>query len=431
MDMRGPRASLVTALLLPACSEPAPTGTLAFSDALTGGLTVVDVATGERRSIATEAGPPGAIALSPEADQIAFSIEPQQWARKVFVADRTTGAVREVRPETGEMSPYFIWGTGGWFFYTSSGGSPGVLIVERGATVGRVVGQYAPWPLVPSPTEPSFAYSDCLTPPVLDVCPRELILESPSGADRRVLASGAMLLEPAAFTPDGGSLLVYEEVAGETHLVVYDVDDVAAARRDLGPVEHYAPSFHEQVGAAAMISADGKEALALRDGALVALALDGSGSRVVHPDGDGRIAHAAFAPSGQVVYVVEVNLNPGSDDIESAQHLYVEHDGARRALLRDAPGCWRAPAISPKGGLVAWSCGEGLVVYALDHDFALRLHDDADVLGFDGNGGGLIVADGATLARIDLDGDVTSFGEHASQFVGSAYVNTPAFDYVP
>src|SRR5688572_18953984 len=108
-----------------ACGDSEPTGVpgslgrLAFSEAGTGRLAILDVATGSRSDLTPALGAPGAIAFEPGGDHVAFSVEPDGVNRHVLIGDTTTGEIREVMPFTGTFMAAFSWGHGGWFTYSS------------------------------------------------------------------------------------------------------------------------------------------------------------------------------------------------------------------------------------------------------------------------------------------------------------------------
>ena len=422
---------LVLIPLAQACGEPEATGrlgTIAFSDLATGDLVVMDVETRRASRVATELAAAGS--LSPDGREAAFAQIPEIPGRHVFVADRATAAAREIRPGTGWYGAAFRWGTGGWFWYVTSedpSGGKGI-VVTPGAVEGRRIGRLDTVTIVASPVAPLLAYADCTTPP--PSCAGELVVEAPDGSDRRVLAVGAV--QPISFTPDGSALVSYELVGGETHVVWRGLD--GASMRDLGPAEGLAPIQYPGRSPATtpLLAPDGSEILTVRTEALVALRLDGGGTRSIV---DERPARAAFTARGAVLYELVVNTTPGSDTPEYLTSLWVEEAGQRRPLRLDDPECV-ASHVSPSGSFVAFGCDGRTVVHAVA-DGSVVLEAEGLAGGFDRLDEGVVTASFEppstyTVHYVRLRGGAAArLGTAGYLLVPRGEVEWPPFDFLP
>src|SRR5262245_20343381 len=172
---------LACTLLMAACGDSEPTGTpgalgrLAFSEAGSGKLVILDLATSVRTELTPGLGAPGAIALEPDGEHVAFSVEPSLGERHVFVGDATTRELHEVVPQTGSFMAGFAWGHGGWFTYASwTTGPQETRLATTTSSETRVIGTEA-WPVYPLPVEAAFLYRQCTAPaPPGENCPDEL-----------------------------------------------------------------------------------------------------------------------------------------------------------------------------------------------------------------------------------------------------------------
>jgi hypothetical protein len=212
-------------------------------------------------------------------------------------------------------------------------------------------------------------------------------VESVVTGERTDLDEGAEV-RPLYFTTDGATLILADQaVADETHLVRLDLD--TGARTDLGPavgsassgggMSHFSPNEAEIVGAAF--------------DTVRAVRLDGGGDRLVWSGTDELTAarSAAFTGAGDVVYVIEENLTPGSDTPDVLDHLWIERGGVSAPLLEDRQHC-NGPTASASGALIAWPCDDGTHVFsAADGVEVLSLPVRGDVLGFDAADRGLVL----------------------------------------
>lgn len=411
---------------LAACAaDPQPQGSLgvvAFSDVSRGEISLVDVETGARRSIDAPLGAPGAFAFSPDGRELAFAVEPHDFERHVFVANVETGAVREVSPETGEYMPWFSWGFGSWFSYSTTTPDHRTVVVTQDAQEGRLVGQSEIGRLVASPIEPIFAYSECVTPPAALGCERQVVVEAADGTMRRVLAPGTFA--PHMFSLDGQKLIGHEVLEDGGHLKVLDVASGAAT--DLGPGSPSLAISASFDGEASLLSPDGTEYLTSVGEALDVVALDGSGRRTIAP----RAQKAAFTTRGDLIYEVEEPLLSDGDGIRSRLYVHrVDRD------LEIHMGIHCQTHVSASGSRLAHDCGDGVSVISLVDDTVQPPSDWDGVLGFTPGDEGLVVTTRSTapivysLAHVGSDGTTTPLGEAALADEEGRIVPVPLYAY--
>lgn len=424
------RAALAL-VALAACDAADGPGLLAFSEADTGALVVVAIPSGERTHTLSPPGAPGALALSPDRARIAYAVEPVLGDRRVLVGELATDQHREVGV-TGELTPAFTWGAGGWFFYgTVIDDVNGTAIVDGDAGPARALpGAFlASGSELASPTEPRIVYvqhDDAMDGD------RQLVSERADGSQRRVLATAAEII-PVAFTPDGERVLAYEARADGLHLVARAV--ASGAEVDLGPAQPIGGNHELPRRGPPPVSADGREVLTLRGGALVALRVDGLGARAI---ADVAPRYAGFTGAGDVVFVVERNLS--DDDVPDYHHdLHLEHAGTVTALELDRRGWCEPPTVAADGGRLAWACSEVLSIIALPGG-AVEHEDRAprglpEVLGFDRDGSGIVIArhrpPGYTLHYTAVDGTERHLGDAGYGDTPAGIVEGPPFSFVP
>lgn len=423
-------ACLVLALAI-GC-DTAPTApdesVVAFSESGTGKLGVVGVPSGTRLQVLEPTGSPGAISVSPDRTQVAFSVEPELFARHVHVGDVATGLIREVTPQTGQSSADFRWGVGGWFRYYSPSG---ILVAEPGSTTARLLGTSTVdlGNELASPTEPRIAYTECSSGSGYE-CPRQLVSERIDGSQRTVIAMTDGLLWPLAFTHDGTGILVYEERADGYHLIVRAVS--TGAETDLGVAD---PTLAQSWAADGItpISPDGLEVLTVRGPSLIARKLDGTGERLI---ANALPARAGFTGAGDVVYELERNLST-THEPDVRHDLVLARGGTSLVLATDEQDCWPS-FTSPGGEHVAWDCSSGISVFRLADGTVERTDADGVVLGFDRDDLGMVTAHstgaGPLTYRITYtthDGDVLALGNVWYQDTPLGFADWRPFSFRP
>jgi hypothetical protein len=429
---------LVTAVLLAACDSTASRGTLgtvALSEAGSGELRIVDVETGATlQRIARRAGPPGAIAMSPDGTHVAYAVEPELFDRRVRVADVASGDVLEVEPGTGQMMPFFRWGGPGWFTYARyEGGNASSWLAGTDTGDARQLGAFENGVPLGSPDGAWLARAECETVP-MPTCARTLVVERPDGSEARVLARGVLDLALVGWSPDGTRLFGIEDVGGAGHLVARDA--LTGAALDLGE----AGSIHDWPvwfpTHASSISPDGGEVLVRRAGELTAVRTDGSGARGF--DGTASISRAGFSARGDVIWQVDENLTPGDDTPEYEYTVFVADAGGTRVLHPADRGC-QAATLSPSGALLALACGDRIVVRRVDDGTMVGELDGRDALGFVPGEVGLVVSratgesDRFEVWYTPLGGNPRLLGAvgYLDAGDGQSVVEWPPFAYAP
>lgn len=388
----------VTVCVASACGDdgvraPGSLGRLAFSEAETGLLVILDVATGARNEIDPLLGAPGGIALQPDGPHIAFATQTDGVNRHVMIGHTETLAVREITPMPGGSSSYFTWGRGGWFTFDRYGSAgPGTWLATTDSTEVRLLDGEFPPALLASPIDATLVHSVCTgAVPPGDACPAELVLEDAAGTMRRVIATG-FGFSPIAFVDDGASIAVYEERDGVTHLVVHDLT-AARPSRDLGAFG--LPFWRWEHGRGlSVVSPDGAEILTThgaspRGADLVVVPLDGGAPRTIASD---FVERAGFTAAGDVLWEHTVNHTPGSDTPDLEYRLFLTRGGTDVELRVGERDCWPAD-VSSSGLLTAWSCGNSMLIFALDEPALLEdLPGGGLVVGFAPNDTGTLIA---------------------------------------
>lgn len=427
-------ATAVVACALWSCASPAATdsGVIAFSETGTGALVVAKVPSGERLAVLAPDGSPGALAIAPDRSQIAFAVEPELFTRRVFVGDIADGTTREVTPGTGEMMPEFRWGGDWFYYYVANGNDFATIVVPPGASAGRELGvsEVDGANEAVSPTQSTIAYTECSSGTGY-TCPRELVVESVDGTGRTTIGMAAMIFV-VAYTPDGRSVISYEQQtdADAFHLIRRDVELGTAT--DLGPAE---PALTQswQPGGASLLSPDGTEILTARDGALVAIRLDGSGSRVI---ADVAPTRAGFTGRGDVVGETERDLS--TTDVGDLRYdLRVYSGGASVDLWIDQQQCNWPWSVSPDGEYVAWTCFATLSLFHLPDGALVRTGPPTiSILGYDRDDLGVVTAEPTDSRRYDLyytthSGERTPLGHAWYQDTPMGNVEWPPFSFAP
>lgn len=397
-------------------------GRVAFSEADTGALVVVDVETGARVERTFAQGAPGWISLEPSGGHIAFSLGAD---RNVFVADSASGEAIGVTPPTGIFVPTFWWGVGGWFTYVRQAGGPAPEL--RLATVAggesSVIAQW--WPAVPSVTDDSYVVSRCTSVPSSGYCPAELVFgHGLDPAASRVVTSGPWM-RIVEWIEARGEVVGYEP-SGETWLLVV-IDVETGARRELGS---YSPVLEENGFGLGLsdLSPDGAELLTYDGTDIVAVRLDGTGSR---PIAEGLPARVGFTSRGDLI--IERTTNVGSGDVvQYLYDLFVVRDGEVVQMVDHVRYCSWPAHVAPDGGTVAWSCEGGTKIFSLPDGALVAEHPGGDILGFTPDGTGIVATEyseaGVELAHWPRGGASRSLGRIA---YGDPSLGWPLASYSP
>lgn len=431
-----------TACIASACGDdsvrPAGSlGRLAFSEADSGRLVVLDVATGRRTELTPPLGAPGGISLQPDGPGVAFASEPDGVNRHVMLGDTETLAMHEVTPFLGTTAPDFTWGPGGWFTFSRSAVvGTGTWLAMNETTEARLVDGEFPPTLLASPIDATFVHGVCTgAVPPGEACPAELVLEDAAGTMRRVIATG-FGFNPIAFLDNGASIVVYQELEGATHVVVHDLTSTRPSR-DLGA--YGLPFWRREHGRGLSdVSPDGAELLTTHGpsqyGAdLVVLPLDGGNPRTIASN---NVVRAGFTATGAVLWEHTVNHTPESDTPDLEYRLFLTRGGADVELRVGERGCLPAD-VSVSGQSAAWVCGGRALLFALDEPTLLdEFMDAGGVVGFAPDDAGTLIAHfGAsdlwpyTIAFHPRAGSPFDLGRAADGQTDRGYVHSPPFDY--
>jgi len=403
---------------------------VAYSENGTGDLVVATIPSGERIATLAPSGSPGSLSVSPDRRQVAFAVEPE-FVRHVFVADITAAAIREILPGTGGMMPSFQWG-GDWFdYYIEAGGVFRTVVAEAGASVARSLGDDTVDVAgeIVSRTPPRIAYTECSSGSGFS-CPRQLVVENVDGTDQAVIGMAPMIV-PVAFTPDGQTVITYEQQADGEHLVARDAN--LGQPTDLGladPLEVELP----RPGGVSPISPDGTEVLTGRNGLLMAVRIDGTGARMI---ADALPTRAGFTSRGDVLCETVRDLS--TTDVGDLRYdLQLYSDGDLVDLWLDQQQCQTPWFASPDGEYVAWSCWDTLSVFHLPDGAIARTGPPAvSILGYDRLDEGLVTAEFTPTSLIyslyytTHDGIRTAIGEAWYLDTPLGNVEWPPFSFAP
>jgi hypothetical protein len=422
------RAAVALTVVLAGCDpqsgERGPLGSLAVVLEPDGAIAWVDVASGDSRVVVAGPGPRGSLALSFDGAAIAFAAADDfALNRFVFAVDVASENVREVFPPTGAFMPSFEWLRSGWFSYPfDAGGAWRTAIVGPGQSEARLIGTRNFARIDESPVTTAIAYMDCVVQ-MQGRCLLDLVIEDPDGTNRVVLATGVIGSTPR-FTPDGLAVVYAAEVAGASHVMVQSISGGAAD--DLGAGQPSTFLDYTSVPGGLRFSPCGEEVLTYRDGALVALSLDGAGQRVISEE---WVRRAAFTGSGDVVFELEINTEVPPDDTPEYEYssFVVSPNGDIRPLRENDPTCELAH-VAASGDYVAYSCADA-PVHRIDGSHVVNA-GGYYVLGFDKGEQGVVVADPSTteVRYVPLDGGPPRV---VSQFHSGAGGEWPPFAYAP
>lgn len=402
-----------------------PTGTVALAAAGTGALAVVDVRTGDTRTLVDSGGPFGSIAVAVDGSAVAYSrSDIGVLDREVLITDLAAADTRSIFPSTGQFMPSFNWLRSGWMWYPfASGFAFQTALVGPGRTDARLIGGRSFARVDESPDGELIAYADCVEQ-VQGRCLDDLVVEAPDGGNRTVLSSG-LSISPPRFTPDGNAVAYAATAGAELRLMLQPIGGGAAI--DLGPVMGTTLYEYDSIPGGSVFAPDGSEILAYRGGGLVAIALDGSGARSITP----QYAHsAAFTATGDVVYELAINTEDPPDDTPMFEYssFVVTGDGASSALRQNDLSCGLT-RISPSGALVSYGC-PGLPIHRIDGSL-VREAEGSLLLGFDATETGVVIADqiAGVIRYVPVNGG-------SERVLGSFLtepnaVEWPPFDYAP
>lgn len=413
--------ALVSSVPMPlaACDEPrfgqpGELGHLAYSEAGTGTVMVIDVATGAKHSVSDGNGPHGSLSMSPDGKSIAFTYNhSEQLKRDVFVADIGSGEVRAITPGTGQFMPDLRWLRSGWLWYPYTQQNLFLrAAVGPQMTEARTVGGASTGALAESPVDTQIAYVDGASPQQF------LVVEEPNGASRHLYP-----VRPSSrhtiFTPDGKHLVFAREaglwlVSLETELLV-----------DLGPAND--TRFSSGIEGTSIFSPDGTEILVRRGQQLVAVKLDASSERVIAS----RAADGGFTSHGDIVYADFINTEDPPDDTPEFVYsaFVVNSNGRAQALFEQSPDCG-VSRVSESGAFIGVTCRHDDRTQVFQTDGTLTFESDAGgLVGFDELETG-VVLHGSVFVYATLDGNTTR-PLAGTETYGGTSVEQPRFDYVP
>jgi len=368
------------------------TGTVIYSEANTGHLHAVDVASGEDRLI-DDGGAFGSLSMAADREHVAYVgtdgvVRVTDLRGNITALELPNGST----PHTG-CGPGPTWGPNNSLTYCiyDEGFSSFGFVPAPGAPVRKLIA----YEVAVSNDAAAIVYQR------RDVDPTQLgdvVVENADGSGQRVLARS--IIERAfMFTPDGLHVVAVAENPVAFHVVMHTLADGAVT--ELGPGDLPRP-----IAGGSSFSPDGSELLAVLGSELVAVQPTTGARRHFATLGAGvTIGSAAFIDADHVIYHRREDTTvPGSDVIESAESIRIASASDEITVMPQSGFC-AVRAIAVDAGLAAVECNNAAI---LSFDGTIRASNDAlFALGISADDMGIVtIADNGSVTFLATDGQM-------------------------
>lgn len=399
------RLPLVFTALAACAATPDPgTGTLVFSEASTGHVRALDVATAEDRLIDGTAAF-GSLTISRDGQYVAYVGSDSV----VRVAD-SAGSVTALDPPNGAtdhtgclLGP--VWGSNhslAYCIYDQGYGSYGFMPAP-----GLPVRKLLATELVISDDGSKIVYHRRESDPTK---PGDDVVENADGSGQRVLAASTIETR-FEFTPDGQQVVALAEHPDAYRVVVHSLADGTTS--DLGPGD-----LPTAIEGGSRFSPDHSEVLAVLGGELVAVQpTTGAKRHFATLDTDTKVYQATFIDADHVAYI-RVKDSQLGDVITSTSSFRIASASSEVAVVPDTERYCYVQAIAIEHGVAAVECDTAAIV-ALDGTvrastsarFALGITDDgASIVTLEDDGSVVLVTPNRAprpLAKATAPSDIT------------------------
>ncbi|MBV8758868.1 MAG: hypothetical protein JO257_16395 [Deltaproteobacteria bacterium] len=380
------------------CGAAEGTGTVVYSEAGTGRVIALDVASGDSKVI--DPGSFGAVAISSDRQYFAYAGAD----RVVKVADRN-GNITAVPPGGGDCGGVPVWGPNHSVTYCISDQSGGgtVLLPTLGAMPRRVNGG----PIAISADGQYFVYRQWAVTDGTSNAGDDVV-ENADGSEHRVLRASVMDGGFFLFTPDQQHVLT-PSAAGILEIAVAD-----GSVSNLGSGAYVDPLPHDPMS---NVSPDG-ELLLFAGTQYVALNIS-TGERRYIADAPPHCGYAAFADRDHVVCVAHEDTTPPGSDAGMFQESLLVASGSSITTLIAPPGTnmpCTLVAIARTSGYAAAACGGNATLVSLDGT-VLASRAAIDVVGLARDESGIVaVAYQGQVFFLSANGDSRQLATAISPF---------------
>jgi hypothetical protein len=375
--------------VLTACSPTPNTGTVVFSEASTGRIATIDVASGDVRLI-DGTGTFGSLAISADRQHVAYVGTDSV----VRVAD-SSGSVTTLDPPTGATAV--------------TGCSPGPTWGPHNTLVYCVVDHdYGRYGFMPGPGIPArmlFATDVAISDDGSKIVyhrrasdpaqPGDVVVENADGSDQRVVAA-SVFESQLEFSPDGQVVVAVAQHPDAFRVVAHSLSD--GTTTDLGP-----GTLPNAIAGGSSFSPDHSEVLAVLGGELVAVTTAGVSRHFATIDSSTTVAQAAFIDADHVIYRrMETTMTPGSDIVSTSSSLRIANASSEVTVVPDAVRDCYVEGIDLHEGVAAVECDTAAIV---SFDGTVLVSTEARALGLSEDSSGIVtIADDGSVALVTPNG---------------------------
>lgn len=394
------QSSWIIGILALAACGPSADGTVWYQDRESSVLTQLELASGETVTVDNR-GPYHALATDPQSRRIAYAAGPT-----VFVAVQGAEPI-ELDLTSGDVSAWPRWHHGDWLTYSTRSGDRSDVALVRPGTQSRMLGAVYLPAFTDSGDRIAYLASDDTT----RTDPHgDLVIESPDGSDRIVLAFDVSLVG-IAFTPDASAVLATDS---QNNLLRYPITGGPAVSLGTGFVlRHF-------VDSALSASPDSSKVLVEDSQGVWAVSLlDGQRERVVSdPTGAFGNDGAMFIDDATILY----SHTTYDSDVASSTSLHVVRDTQDTLLLQQDNALSCAAVAAHLNERVAILCVDNVYLVDIRTATIEATVPAVAVLGFSADGQDLYIESSeGDVMRLSIEGDA-SVVAHAAVGQPAAYL---------
>ncbi len=384
------RLCLISVVVATACSSTPGTGTVVYSEATTGHLRTLDVASGADRVI-DDGGAFGSLSIAADGQRVAYVGSDAI----VRVAD-LDGHLTSLELPNGMTqytgcAPGPTWGPNNSLTYCiyDNGWSSFGLLPAPGQTARKLIASS----VAVSNDASSIVYHrrDAANPTALG----DVVFEHVDGSGQRVLAAD-VVERNITFTPDGQHVAATADNGVDSDVVVHALSD--GATRVLGTGWLASP-----IAGGSVFSPDGSEMLAVLGGELTAVHLTtGVARRLTTFEPGVTITFASFIDADRVIFQRHKQTPPTGHTVDITESVRITDGTTELIVMPDNNRC-SVRAIAIDAELAAVEC-EGAKIVSFDG--TVHASRDAAALGISADRRGIVtLADDGALGFLSIDGD--------------------------